>query len=221
VLLSLFGPLPGPLEALDSGSLRPKKSQLAVFGITRDAAHLRMLPCENCSFGPCQFRRAPYRRWGRLEPANPASARSYTINPKALRRWAAERLTLDRHNGTIQARFRYDGTTCTNLGRPLAFDYSVTLGSRDDGFPVLDQNCSPAPGDTGHTCMCQYIASPNPLMQAIRSEQPLLGRPLDDVLAWPPSTVFAGCLCDPASRRHKWRLVLETIHYALHEKTSS
>jgi hypothetical protein len=69
--------------------------------------------------------------------------------------------------------------------------------------------------------MCQHIASPGPLMQAIRGEQPLLGRPLDDVLAWPPSTVFAGCLCDPASRRHKWRLVLETIHYALHEKTSS
>jgi len=25
----------------------------------------------------------------------------------------------------------------------------------------------------------------------------------------------AGCYCEPASRQHKWGLVLETIHYAL------
>jgi hypothetical protein len=57
--------LPGPLEALDSGALRPKKSQLTVFGVTRHvdrvARFTQLRPCENCSFGPCQFRRAPYR----------------------------------------------------------------------------------------------------------------------------------------------------------------
>ena len=228
-VFGLFDSLPGPLEVLDSGSLRPKKSQLAVFGLTRDAGNLRrlteMLPCENCSFGPCEFRRAPYRRNRRglaeLPVVADVAPPAYSVNLKALRRWAGERLQLHRHNGTTQARFRYDGTTCTNLGRPLAFDYSVTLGSRDDGYPVLEQQCLPAAGDTGHTCMCQFIAGPGALMQSIRGEKPLLGRPLDEVLAWPPSTVFAGCLCDPASRRHKWRLVLETIHYALHEKTSS
>ena len=227
LLFGLFGSLPGPLEVMDSGSLRPKKSQLAVFGLTRDASHLRrltdMLPCENCSFGPCEFRRAPYRRNRRGLPELPVVAEppAYSVNLNALRRWAGERLQLERHNGTIEARFRYDGTTCTNLGRPFTFDYSVTLGRREDGYPVLQQGCAPAPGDAGHTCMCQYIASPGPLMQAIHTEKPLLGEPLDEVLSWPPSSVFAGCLCDPASRRHKWRLVLETIHYALHEKTSS
>jgi len=57
--------LPGPLDALDSGALWPKKSQLAVFGVTRHIDRVARLtnlrPCENCSFGPCQFRRAPYR----------------------------------------------------------------------------------------------------------------------------------------------------------------
>jgi len=57
--------LPGPLEALGSGALQPKKSQLAVFGVTRHVDRVARLtelrPCENCSFGPCQFRRAPYR----------------------------------------------------------------------------------------------------------------------------------------------------------------
>src|SRR5439155_15890873 len=140
---------------------------------------------------------------------------------RALRRWATERLRVERHNGTIQARFRYDGTTCTNLGRPFAFDYTVTLGLQENGYPILEQCCAPAPSDTGHTAMCQYIVGPAPLMEAIRREKPLLGRPLADVLSWPPSAGFASCFCDPASRRHKWRLVLETIHYALHDSTST
>ncbi|HEY2012219.1 MAG TPA: hypothetical protein VGH38_01905, partial [Bryobacteraceae bacterium] len=66
-LLELIGDgLPGKLEALESGALRPKKSQLAVFGLTRHTDRVRRLtdlvPCESCSFGPCQFRRAAYRR---------------------------------------------------------------------------------------------------------------------------------------------------------------
>ena len=36
-----------------------------------------LVPCEGCSYGPCQFRRAPYRR-GLVE---------YGVNAKALRRW--------------------------------------------------------------------------------------------------------------------------------------
>ena len=59
-------PFPAEVEALDSGMLRPRKTQLAVFGLTRNAEHLRRLtdlvPCESCSFGPCQYRRAPYKR---------------------------------------------------------------------------------------------------------------------------------------------------------------
>lgn len=57
--------LPGPLEVFESGMLRPKKSLLAVFGITRHADRVRplsgLVPCTSCSFAPCQFRRAPYR----------------------------------------------------------------------------------------------------------------------------------------------------------------
>jgi len=58
--------LPGELETLESGALRPKKSQLAVFGLTKHTERVRRLtelsPCGNCSYTPCQFRRAPYVR---------------------------------------------------------------------------------------------------------------------------------------------------------------
>lgn len=55
----------GRLDVLETGMLRPKKSQLAVFGITRHLEKVRdlarLIPCENCSLPKCRYRRAPYR----------------------------------------------------------------------------------------------------------------------------------------------------------------
>jgi len=219
-------PLPGPLRVLPSGALWPKKSLLAVFGLTRQVEHVRRLtelvPCENCSFRACQYRRVPYRRGaanvlgevrlGRVEGAGS----DYSVNARALRRWAGERLSLDvRDDGTVEALFRYEGTTCTNLGRPLTFHYAVTLGPREDGYPIRAQRCTPAPGDTGHQAMCGYQREGERLIDAIAREQPLAGRPLGAALSWARPSSHAGCYCEPESRSHKWGLVLETIHYAL------
>ena len=56
---------PGPLESLESGALRPKKSQLAVFGLAprseNEIARAALVPCHNCPAASCQYRRAPYR----------------------------------------------------------------------------------------------------------------------------------------------------------------
>lgn len=56
----------GRLEVLESGMLRPKKSLLAVFGVTRDLDKARrlakLIPCETCSLANCQYRRAPKKR---------------------------------------------------------------------------------------------------------------------------------------------------------------
>lgn len=140
----------------------------------------------------------------------------YSVNRRALQRWAAERLTMTtRDDGSIDAVFRYDGTTCTNMGRPLAFDYRVTLGPRVEGYPIREQCCAPAHGDTGHTHMCRYVENPQALMDAIDHEAPLHGQPLNAVLAWPREPDAAGCFCTSASRDHKWGLVFETLHYAL------
>jgi hypothetical protein len=216
-------PLPSPLEALSSGALRPKKSLLAVFGLTHHIERVRpltgLVPCENCSFAPCQYRRAAYVRAPESSnliglPPRSQPAVKYGVNTKALKRWAAERLSLkSRGDGAIEAVFRYDGTTCSNMGRPLTFHYNVQLGPPETGYLIREQRCVPAPGDTGHTYMCQYDSGR--LLTAIDSEKPLLGQPLDDVLIWQRPDCAAGCYCDPAGREHKWALVLETIHYAL------
>jgi len=219
--------LPSPLEALGSGALRPKKSLLAVFGLTHHVDRVRpltgLVPCENCSFTPCQYRRAAYVRAPESSkliglPGNSAPPSTegvkYGVNIKALKRWARERLSLkSRGDGAIEAVFRYDGTTCSNMGRPLTFYYCVSLGPPEGGYSIRKQECLPAPGDTGHTYMCQYDGGR--LLTAIDSEKPLLGQPLGDALLWQRPDCAAGCYCEPAGREHKWGLVLETIHYAL------
>lgn len=241
--------LPSDVEVLESGMLRPKKSLLAVFGLTRQVDRVRKLtdlvPCQNCSLSNCQYRRAPYERAALfsqtegvarmddettagetieevIEPLDPAA--KYSINVKAMRRWVDERLTLDvREDGSIDALFQYEGTTCSNMGRAIRFDYKIKLGPRGEGYPIREQRCDPTRGDDGYTYMCRYMNNAEHLMVAIEREKPLLGQKLNDVLAWSRPLNGAGCYCEPNSRKHKWGLVLETIHYALvqREKTAA
>ena len=60
-LLKAAGHLPGELGALASGALRPKKSLLAVFPLTRHTEGVRRLTelvaCESCSSAGCHYRR--------------------------------------------------------------------------------------------------------------------------------------------------------------------
>ena len=224
---------PSRLDVFDSGMLRPKKAQLAVFGVTRHTERLRrltsLIPCESCSFAPCQYRRAPYKRAPRPS-GEPLPVRvkmldsdaQYTVNRRALQRWSEERLAMrPSPDGSIDVTFRYDGTTCTIMGRPLAFIYNVKLGPRAEGYPILEQSCEPAPGDTGHRSMCKYIADPESLMAEIENEKPLIGKRLNSVLGWRREPNGAGCYCEASSRNHKWGLVLETIHYSLVQKELS
>ncbi len=221
---------PSSVEAFDSGMLRPKKTLLGVFGLTRHTERLQKLtnlvPCERCSFGPCQYRRAPYRRAPRsageqIQAREPAVDRNaqYQTNKKALDRWAKERLTLlTGPDGSVDAVFRYEGTTCTNMGRPLMFLYRVKLGPRAEGYPIREQQCAPAADDDGYTYMCRFIEDGDALMTAIEREKPLKGERLNAVLAWKRTPNGAGCYCETASRDHKWGIVFETIHYALVQK---
>jgi len=236
------GSLPGDLDVMNTGMLRPKKSLLAVIGITADAERARqfarLVPCENCALPGCDYRRAPYQRarppledvrrlqspprgeTGRraASPVLVANAK-YTLNLRALRKWSQEHLTLSNlPDGSVEAQFRYDGTTCSNLGQPLQFHYHLKLSPRADGYRLLESGCAPAPGDTGHTQQCEYLKDAATLMNSIAQERPLLGRPLNDVLTWERASNPAGCYCDRDRRLHKWGLVLEVVHYTLAQR---
>jgi hypothetical protein len=145
-----------------------------------------------------------------------ASGAKYTVGLKALQKWSGERVRIEaRVDGSIEATFRFDGTTCSNMGHPLAFDYAVTLSAPADGYRILEADCRPSPGEDGYRQMCAYLVDSGELMHAIASEKPLLGRPLNDVLTWTRASAPSGCHCTADSRAHKWGLALEAIHYTL------
>jgi hypothetical protein len=232
----------GKLDVLETGMLRPKKSLLAVFGITRQLEKarslIRLIPCESCSLPNCQYRRAPYQHAppqiedvrnllspameiidGQRQVAVLGTGTRYTINPRALEKWSRERLRLEfARDGTVEAGFHYEGTTCSNMGRALEFDYRVKLARPEDRYRILDMQCTPAPGDTGHQFQCEYLNNAGTLMDSIAGEKPLLGRPLNDVLTWKREYNPSGCFCDLPRREHKWGLVLEVIHFALAQR---
>lgn len=236
--------LEGRLDVLETGMLRPKKSLLAVIGITlnlqkaRDLA--RSVPCENCSLANCQYRRAPYDRppqqiedvralasqalenlAGRDVTSTLTPGARYTTNTRALEKWSKERLQLEySRDGAVEAKFQYEGTTCSNMGRPLEFNYRVRLAPPADQYRILEMHCAPAAGDSGHRFQCEYLNNAGTLMRAIADEKPLLGRPLDDVLNWKREYTPSGCFCDSTRREHKWGLVLEVVHFALARRES-
>jgi hypothetical protein len=66
IMKGQFGPpLNNRISAFETGMLKPKKSLLAVFGITNRVELVpkltNMIPCENCSLPACQYRRAPQK----------------------------------------------------------------------------------------------------------------------------------------------------------------
>jgi hypothetical protein len=236
---------PGEIRVLETGMLYPKKSLLAVFGITSHCEKVqsltRLIPCENCSLPACQYRRAPYRHaLPQIEnvrnlqtPKNGTedsiirhsglkTGIKYSVSAHALEKWSQERLQLKTlHGGMVEARFRFEGTTCSNMGRPLQFDYYVKLASPADGYRILETECAPTPGDTGYKSMCEYLTNSDSLMKSIANEKPLLNKHLDEIANWKREFSPSGCYCDIVGREHKWGLVFEVLHYALAQKEKS
>ena len=240
-LLREGGDLPAALEALDTGMLRPKKSLLGLFGLTARLDLARnlaaLIPCENCSYSPCQFRRAPFQRFAPpledvrcLQPVAAATNGApvlspnakYSIHPRALRKWVDQRLELSFHgDGGLEAVFHYEGSTCSNMGVPLRYDYRVRLGPRAGGYRILGAECAPAPGDIGHAQQCECLNNRGSLERNVAAEKPLLNQPLNDVLTWSRAYSPAACYCEAAARAHKWGLVYEVIHFALVQRASN
>ena len=232
--------LPGKMDVFETGMLLPKKSLLAVFGITNDVEKVRslneLIPCETCSMFTCKYRRVPYKHArnpvenvSRLQSNKKNNTNSngnhktildqnakYSISIKALKKWSEERLKMNVvEDGSVVAKFKYEGTTCSNLGHTLEFEYRIELSPADEGYKIKSIACSPA--DEGYTFMCEYAKDPAELMKTIENEKPLLGKPLNDILTWKRKYNPEGCFCKPDSREHKWGLVFEVLHYKLVE----
>lgn len=233
---------PGEISVYDTGMLDPKKSLLAVFGITSDVNSAINLTdfaaCESCSLSSCQYRRKPYKRPIKqienvqaLQSINLIGVNSESMNSgknilnknvqyktsiKALEKWSDERLEIYKtDDGKFDAKFNYEGTTCSNLGHPLAFEYNIKLSSAEENYIIESLNCGPSGEDKGYTFMCDYLTEGEILMKKIKEENPLLGKPLNEIQNWERGFNPEGCYCKEESRMHKWGIVFEVLHYAL------
>ena len=229
--------LKGRLEVMSSGMLVPKKSQIALFAVTEDRAKVEkyktLVPCERCSFSPCAFRRAPYvsEDWQQIDgqstmeflqketskSAPPLTQdTSYEFSLRGIRLWAETRLQLEElDNGQRCAKFKFNGSTCTNMGWPLEFEYEVVIDSAQEQYRILEMNCRAGTLHEGYKKMCSYIEKGEELTRRIAQEKPLIGQPLNDVLGWDANINPAGCLCSLSNRNHKWKVMLQTLHYAM------
>ena len=138
----------------------------------------------------------------------------YSISEKALLKWSNDRLTMNvLSDGTIFAKFRYNGTTCSNLGHELIFDYHIELSSSEESYRIKSLKCIPV--NNGYTFMCEYSVFDNGVMNEIEFEKPLIGKPLNEILAWKRNYNPEGCYCKKESRDYKWGIVFEVLHYKL------
>jgi hypothetical protein len=183
-------PFTDRVSCLDSGMLLPKKSQLAVVGLTHFPALVPQAAsaCNTCTLPRCEYRRSDY-------PV------------KALERWSRELLKLDgRDDGGIDAHFHFEGSTCSGI--PLAIDFEVQLERNHGQWWIAGGRYRPAPCDRGCERMCRAADQEG-------RTQPLVGEPLAAALTWNPQVNPAGCICGREQLDHKWRIAYHTIAFAL------
>ena len=221
------------VESLSSGMLKPKKSLLAIIGITKEHSKLTlvpgMVPCEKCALKGCQYRRKPYRYSKGNQQQTPTNRIlsfeneeemnekvNYTLKEKVLNKWVDQRLTLDHHDaGEIHAKFIYDGTTCSGTGFPLKFEYSIILKESKNDFVILDTRCDPAEKDIGHTKMCQFIKKGSDLLDTINEEKDWVGKTLTEIINTETNYLPSGCYCEKSGRDYKWSQISQVLHYGL------
>ena len=171
---------------------------------SRSSAHLahasgaaadELVPCENCSFAPCQYRRAPRRA-----RVHAADVKSCYGQREALRATGRVSDALTRRDGADRGAFPLRRHDLHQHGPPARFRLPREARARaTTAIRSSTQQCTPAPDDTA-TRSCAATRR-RQLMPAIAHEKPLAGRPLDDVLRWRGPPCPPGCYCEPRQPR--------------------
>lgn len=203
-----------PIGLLAHGGMQPAKTTLTIHGLTPRGDLASSLD------GWWQRVAAGIADQTPIASSPPATTLDvpYALPPKALRQWAANRLQIEhKANGQTIATFRFSGTTCANMGMPFEFDFSVTARHELSGDYRIEQcSAAPASGDQGHQAMCAFVDHPRSFLSTVERFNLPIGKTLDEMIQWSPDVSPAGCLCTPASQHHKWQIVLQTLHFALH-----
>jgi hypothetical protein len=136
----------------------------------------------------------------------------YAIAETALRRWASQRLRCEpRADGGAVYTFAMSGSTCNNMGVPLEVLMTVSVDARGR---IESATSQPAPADTGCSAMCAANCNGRQFFADCGQCDEAIGLTLHQAASRDWQAEPSGCFCTPGNRRHKWRNVFQTLHYA-------
>jgi hypothetical protein len=134
------------------------------------------------------------------------------IAQSALRRWASERLHRElRADGGVIYSFAMSGSTCNNMGVPLEVIMTATV---DASGRIESATSCPAPHDRGCDAMCQAQCDGRRFLADFGRCDEVVGFTLHEAAFREWNVEPSGCFCTAGNRRHKWRNVFQTLHFA-------
>ena len=150
-------------------------------------------------------------------PTTSSSSSAYSISPRALQRWTDERLHIQRRpdGGTVYS-FVLSGSTCNNMGMPVEVEMIVTTDA--DGR-IESARSYPSASDRGCHLMCAANGNATQFFTATGECGDVIGQTIEQAAFREWDVEPSGCFCTAGNRRHKWRNVFQTLHYAI-QRTS-
>ncbi len=136
----------------------------------------------------------------------------YSVPEGALRRWAEQRVRReDRADGGAVFAFALSGSTCN--GTPLEMVLTVNVGP--DGR-IESTSSVPADHDLGFGVQCVTARDEDEARRWLEYVGPCkeaVGLTIEQAAFRDWHEEPSGCLCTAGHRRHKWRNVLQTLHF--------
>ena len=134
----------------------------------------------------------------------------YAIPPKALRRWASERVRQkSRPDGGTICTFALSGSTCNNRAINVVMTLNIDANGR-----IESATARPATDDTGCDTMCAAQCDGGRFLAEVGGCDDIIGLTLHEAAFRDWQEEPSGCFCTAGNRRHKWRNVLQALHYA-------
>ena len=138
---------------------------------------------------------------------------TYDFSIKVLKKWVANRLTVEENSSDLKARFDIVGSTCSNMGWPIIFSLHMNIEKISASYSIQKAYLQFSE-DPGHKKMC-YFQTDNSSNKFLETAPFKLGYSLKNTILELKQHPPAGCLCTQKSRKYFWNIAVQTTWYYL------